>query len=423
MSISYVGVHFLLYVGPLGSPPIGPTQPESGGESPTHTLSSSFRPSIAVIIGVLTTMFSLTFLLLLYAKHCKRSNLFGDRGTGVPDEPLAAPYSVPRSNSGIDRLLVEALPMFTFASLQGLKEGLECAVCLCRYEDNEILRLLPKCKHAFHVDCVDLWLASHSTCPLCRHCVSSEDLTLVEDSVASRHSVEAVIVPQDNVDRVVLSLKPESSKRRDGLLLGDPHVDHIIETKPLTSGRRLGHRIIISDVVMRERWSDFAARDVLFLNTQLLFGLNERLSVSRMSSCSRNDLLSPLNLRTSPNRPEFILVDGKRLSTRSKSKYDFEGKGAPFLKKTLSLGRTTLLDLDGRLLAGIDQRSLSDLTSVERVADSRKKDQVGIRSSDGPQNTDNERTRQWLSIARKTLNRLVGREKRIPSSTGLQPKV
>ncbi|CAM6046179.1 unnamed protein product [Sphagnum compactum] len=362
----------------------------NGGESPsvgTHTLSSSFRPSIAVIIGVLTTMFSLTFLLLLYAKHCKRSNLFGDRGTGVPDEPLAAPYSVPRSNSGIDRLLVEALPMFTFASLQGLKEGLECAVCLCRYEDNEILRLLPKCKHAFHVDCVDLWLASHSTCPLCRHCVSSEDLTLVEDSVASRHSVEAVIVPQDNVDGVVLSLKPESSKRRDGLLLGDPHVDHIIETKPLTSGRRLGHRIIISDVVMRERWSDFAARDVLFLNTQLLFGLNERLSVSRMSSCSRNDLLSPLNLRTSPNRPEFILVDGKRLSTR------------------------------------IDQRSLSDLTSVERVADSRKKDQVGIRSSDGPQNTDNERTRQWLSIARKTLNRLVGREKRIPSSTGLRPKV
>jgi hypothetical protein len=81
---------------------------------------------------------------------------------------------------------------FSFLSPLFVQEGLECAVCLCRYEDNEILRLLPKCKHAFHVDCVDLWLASHSTCPLCRHCVSSEDLTLVEDSVASRHSVEAV---------------------------------------------------------------------------------------------------------------------------------------------------------------------------------------------------------------------------------------
>jgi hypothetical protein len=72
------------------------------------------------------------------------------------------------------------------------QEGLECAVCLCQFEDNDILRLLPKCQHAFHVDCVDLWLASHSTCPLCRHCVSQEDLILVEKSVSSRHSLEAL---------------------------------------------------------------------------------------------------------------------------------------------------------------------------------------------------------------------------------------
>jgi hypothetical protein len=72
------------------------------------------------------------------------------------------------------------------------QEGLECAVCLCQFEDNDILRLLPKCQHAFHVDCVDLWLASHSTCPLCRHCVSQEDLSLVEKSVSSRHSLEAL---------------------------------------------------------------------------------------------------------------------------------------------------------------------------------------------------------------------------------------
>ncbi|KAL6292464.1 hypothetical protein ACE6H2_000606 [Prunus campanulata] len=36
---------------------------------------SSFRPSIAIIVGVLTTLFSITFLLLLYAKHCKRGAL------------------------------------------------------------------------------------------------------------------------------------------------------------------------------------------------------------------------------------------------------------------------------------------------------------------------------------------------------------
>ncbi|KAF1865942.1 hypothetical protein Lal_00041723 [Lupinus albus] len=32
----------------------------------------------------------------------------------------------------------------------------------------EILRLLPKCHHAFHLPCIDTWLASHTNCPMCR---------------------------------------------------------------------------------------------------------------------------------------------------------------------------------------------------------------------------------------------------------------
>ena len=33
---------------------------------------------------------------------------------------------------------------------------------------DEMLRRLPACKHEFHESCIDEWLASHTTCPMCR---------------------------------------------------------------------------------------------------------------------------------------------------------------------------------------------------------------------------------------------------------------
>uniref|UniRef100_A0ACD5WUR6 Uncharacterized protein n=1 Tax=Avena sativa TaxID=4498 RepID=A0ACD5WUR6_AVESA len=44
----------------------------------------------------------------------------------------------------------------------------ECAVCLGVIQVGAMAKLLPACAHVYHAHCVDLWLASHSTCPLCR---------------------------------------------------------------------------------------------------------------------------------------------------------------------------------------------------------------------------------------------------------------
>ncbi|CAI5996208.1 unnamed protein product, partial [Closterium sp. NIES-64] len=46
-------------------------------------------------------------------------------------------------------------------------EDAECCVCLVRYEDGCVLRELP-CSHHFHAACIDKWLKSHPTCPLCK---------------------------------------------------------------------------------------------------------------------------------------------------------------------------------------------------------------------------------------------------------------
>eukprot|EP00246_Nothoceros_aenigmaticus_P015256 TRINITY_DN6253_c0_g2_i1.p1 TRINITY_DN6253_c0_g2~~TRINITY_DN6253_c0_g2_i1.p1 ORF type:complete len:403 (-),score=26.16 TRINITY_DN6253_c0_g2_i1:355-1422(-) len=50
-----------------------------------------------------------------------------------------------------------------------------CTVCLGEYEDKEILRLLPRCGHAFHLDCIDAWLRQHTTCPICRISLRTRD--------------------------------------------------------------------------------------------------------------------------------------------------------------------------------------------------------------------------------------------------------
>ncbi|KAL5198176.1 hypothetical protein ABZP36_001688 [Zizania latifolia] len=50
----------------------------------------------------------------------------------------------------------------------GKGEALDCAVCITELAAGEMARVLPRCGHGFHVDCVDMWLRSHSTCPLCR---------------------------------------------------------------------------------------------------------------------------------------------------------------------------------------------------------------------------------------------------------------
>ncbi|KAG9444886.1 hypothetical protein H6P81_016226 [Aristolochia fimbriata] len=43
-----------------------------------------------------------------------------------------------------------------------------CAVCLSEFKEGEDVRLMPECLHCFHAPCIDMWLYSHSSCPLCR---------------------------------------------------------------------------------------------------------------------------------------------------------------------------------------------------------------------------------------------------------------
>ncbi|CAL5063946.1 unnamed protein product [Urochloa decumbens] len=139
-------------------------QSSQNGQMPYNT---SFSPSMAIVIVVLIAAFFFLGFFSIYVRHC-----YGDGSTGHSVTPApngAAARS--RRQRGLDAAVLETFPTMAYADVKAHKAGkgaLECAVCLSEFDDDETLRLLPKCSHVFHPDCIDTWLASHVTCPVCR---------------------------------------------------------------------------------------------------------------------------------------------------------------------------------------------------------------------------------------------------------------
>ncbi|QCE13155.1 RING-H2 finger protein ATL79-like [Vigna unguiculata] len=73
---------------------------------------------------------------------------------------------------------IQRCPTFGFSEMKELSVGNaaeECAVCLVEFEDSDTVKLLPLCQHVFHQHCIDQWLPSRLTCPICRQKLISDD--------------------------------------------------------------------------------------------------------------------------------------------------------------------------------------------------------------------------------------------------------
>ncbi|EPS71166.1 hypothetical protein M569_03597, partial [Genlisea aurea] len=128
-------------------------------------------------------------------------------------------------DSGVNQSFIDALPVFDYEAILGIEEApFDCAVCLCEFGGEDKLRLLPKCSHAFHVDCIDTWLLSHSSCPLCR-------ASLGDDSSLNRSCCV-----------MVLESRNGSSRFQNSGDDGSPPAQGINETR--RSGTMCSNRII-----------------------------------------------------------------------------------------------------------------------------------------------------------------------------------
>lgn len=153
---------------------------------PTVSAPSKFNPAIGIIIVVMLGAFFSMGILSLYIHRCTSHYQLHHRDI---NSGLSLHSAVRQHLQSADNgcpplgLLVSSLPTMKFTKAKAVEESMaakaerivvECVVCLSEFEEGEELRFLPKCGHCFHLDCIDMWLFSHTTCPLCRRSLLCE---------------------------------------------------------------------------------------------------------------------------------------------------------------------------------------------------------------------------------------------------------
>ncbi|CAL9773561.1 unnamed protein product [Musa acuminata subsp. burmannicoides] len=134
------------------------------------------------LIGLSFSGFVVLFVVFVYVRYRL-----------LPQLPPAGPAHDRRPTAGLDPSAVAALPSFAYRHGDGDGKGkctsLDCAVCLSTVDEGETLRMLPACQHTFHAECIDRWLLSSSTCPVCRTEADSSERSVATSSASSATTI------------------------------------------------------------------------------------------------------------------------------------------------------------------------------------------------------------------------------------------
>ncbi|XP_049400548.1 RING-H2 finger protein ATL67-like [Solanum stenotomum] len=164
-----------------------------GGPPPpltTNTLIESLNKiGLGYAIAIALAFLFLLSTLLLSSYLCCRSTAYRRRqsqsqtrnpNTGIyipsvifiAEEDENDDVSSQNTFAGLDQAVINSYPKLIYSKRNGnLGTGNDvvCSICLCDYKEAEMLRMLPECKHYFHVMCIDAWLKLNASCPVCRN--------------------------------------------------------------------------------------------------------------------------------------------------------------------------------------------------------------------------------------------------------------
>ncbi|KAK6915875.1 Zinc finger, RING-type [Dillenia turbinata] len=81
------------------------------------------------------------------------------------------------------------LPAEKFQDIKVLDDGRSCSICLTEFEDEDMVTQLSKCRHVFHLDCIQKWIhVDKFTCPICRSFLLSSEAVQCGDCLCNSSS-------------------------------------------------------------------------------------------------------------------------------------------------------------------------------------------------------------------------------------------
>lgn len=144
--------------------------------------------SIAIALGFLVLLSSLILASYICCRSSRRSGIHRsdnpaandtsstDGGIILPRIIFVAEDDSELGNEadenlamGLHQCVINSYPKFPFAKETAGHGNTTCSICLCEYKETEMLRMMPECRHCFHLLCLDAWLKLNGSCPVCRN--------------------------------------------------------------------------------------------------------------------------------------------------------------------------------------------------------------------------------------------------------------
>ncbi|KAL5549658.1 hypothetical protein UlMin_004889 [Ulmus minor] len=232
----------------LFSPPPPPIGFSVDLDADDNNSGTKLSPLSISLVGILAAAFILLTYYTIVSKFCRRNrNENNNNNNNSNDRSRQA------TAGGLDEKVIKSIKVYKYNKRDGFVEGSDCSVCLGEFEENQSLRLLPKCNHAFHLPCIDVWLKSNSSCPLCRSNIAElpqqiSNVSAHQHQLRTSGNNDAVLVVVQDFEQVGVV----NNNNLAGDLNMNPKAPIIEESVALRRSVSLnigGDRVLVADIL------------------------------------------------------------------------------------------------------------------------------------------------------------------------------